>query len=198
MNIRGWVSGWRMKREERGKGGKEKEKNETRKKRRRKRGKRGLASAHTFDFFLGPHLSPPRVPSTLPQPLPAPQAFGLTEQVPFYTLYIFCPVPCFWFSICRHQWAGQKPEQRHVHPESSPPPSIPSVALSHSSIWGLGHPGSLGTTFQIYKHPLGMLLRSQQPTLSVAHNTSEGNKGSNPEWPSGPSEKFQRREEGCD
>ena len=31
-NIRGWVSGWRMKREERGKGGKEKEKNETRKK----------------------------------------------------------------------------------------------------------------------------------------------------------------------
>ena len=87
---------------------------------------------------------------------------------------------------------------RGVHPESSPPPSIPSVALSHSSIWGLGHPGSPGTTFQIYKHPLGMLLRSQQPTLSVAHNTSEGNKGSNPEWPSGPSEKFQRREEGCD
>ena len=105
-NIRGWVSGWRMKREERGKGGKEKEKNEIRKKRRRKRGKGGLASAQTFDLFLGPHLSPPGVPSTLPQPLPAPQAFGLTKQVPFYTLYIFCPVPCFWFPICRHQWAG--------------------------------------------------------------------------------------------
>ena len=51
-NIWGWVSGWRMKREERGKGGKEKEKNETRKKRRRKRGKGGLASAQTFDLFL--------------------------------------------------------------------------------------------------------------------------------------------------
>ena len=50
-NIRGWVSGWRMKREERGKGGKEKEKNETRKKRRRKRGKGELASAQTLTFF---------------------------------------------------------------------------------------------------------------------------------------------------
>ena len=83
-----------MKREERGKGGKEKEKNETRKKRRRKRGKGGLASAQTFDLFLGPHLSPQGVPSTLPQPLPAPQAFSLTKQVPFYTLH-FLSHPTF-------------------------------------------------------------------------------------------------------
>lgn len=115
-----------------------------------------------------------------------------------FILYIFCPIPRFWFPICRHQWAGQKPEQTHAHPQSCPPPLIPSVTLSHCSIWGLGHPGSPGRAFQIYKHPLGMLLRSQQPTLSVSHNTSEGNKGSTPEWPSGPSEKFQRRVQGCD
>lgn len=101
--IRGWVSGggWKEKREE--KEEKRKKKNETKK---RKSGKGRLASAQTFDLFLGPHLSPQGVPSPLPQPLPAPQAFGLTKQVPFYTLYIFCPVPRFWFPICRHQWVG--------------------------------------------------------------------------------------------
>ena len=23
-----------------------------------------------------------------------------------FILYIFCPIPRFWFPICRHQWAG--------------------------------------------------------------------------------------------
>lgn len=84
------VRGEDEKRRER-EGGKE-EKNETKK---RKSGKGGLASAQTFDLFLGPHLSPQGVPSLLPQPLPAPQAFGLTKQVPFYTLYIFLSRPAF-------------------------------------------------------------------------------------------------------
>lgn len=61
-----------------------------------------------------------------------------------FILFTFlCPVPSGFQSTGTSGWARSL-EQRHVHPESSPPPSIPSVTLSHSSIWGLGHPGSPG------------------------------------------------------
>ena len=79
------------KRRERKRKKRERRENETNKK---ERGKGGLASAQTFVLFLGPHLSPQGVPSTLPQPLPAPQAFSLTKQVPFYTLH-FLSHPTF-------------------------------------------------------------------------------------------------------
>lgn len=142
-------------------------------------------------FFMSSSLSTPMA-STLPQPPPAPLGIWSHQASSFLrSVHFFVPSHVSGFHSAS---TSGRVRSRSRGSSIKTPSAIPSSPEGDPR----SGPPQPSRTFRIYKNPLGMLLRSHQPTPSATHSTSEGNKGSNPELSSVPSEKFQRREEGWD